>query len=180
MGVVQLRGLLADVLSGAPLNVRAHVKAAPIVHETAQALDVLTLLRGAEVPMALVYNEYGHFEGVVTPADMMEAIVGVFRADTDEEEPSAVQRDDGSWLLAGYLPADEMADHLGIVLPEKRAYQTLGGFLLAKMGRLPITGETVDAQGWRFEIVDLDDRRIDKVLASRIPTMHRSRSGSVL
>ncbi len=175
IGVVQLRGLLAAALSGAPLNVREHIKAAPIVHEHAQALDVLTVLRGAEVPMALVYDEYGHFEGVVTPADMMEAIVGVFRADTDEAEPPAVRRDDGSWLLAGYLPADEMAEHLRITLPEKRDYQTVGGFILAKLGRLPVTGETIDALGWRFEVVDLDDRRIDKVLASRPPAMHRRR-----
>jgi putative hemolysin len=176
LGVVQLRGLLAQALSGKALNVRAHIKTAPIVHENAQALDVLPVLRGAEVPMALVYDEYGHFEGVVTPADMMEAIVGVFRADTDDNEPPAVRRDDGSWLLAGYLPADEMADHLGMTLPEKRDYQTVGGFVLAKLGRLPVTGETIDALRWRFEVVDLDGRRIDKVLASRLPTMRRRRS----
>ena len=109
-------------------------------------------------------------------ADMMEAIVGVFRADTDDNEPPAVRRDDGSWLLAGYLPADEMADHLGMTLPEKRDYQTVGGFVLAKLGRLPVTGETIDALRWRFEVVDLDGRRIDKVLASRLPTMRRRRS----
>ena len=74
--------------------------------------------------MALVHDEYGHFEGIVTPADILEAITGVFRADADEDDPALVQRDDGSWLLAGYMPADEMADHLGIDLPESRDYET--------------------------------------------------------
>ena len=87
---------------------------------------MLTALKSSPVPMGLVHDEYGHFEGIVTPADVMEAIVGVFRADTDESEPPAVRRADGSWLLAGYLPADEMADHLIIALPEKRDYQTVG------------------------------------------------------
>ena len=120
-----------------------------------------------------MYDEYGHFEGVVTAADVMEAIVGVFRSDTDESEPPAVRRADGSWLLAGSLPADEMADHLIIVLPEKRDYQTVGGFVLAHLGRLPATGETFNANGWRFEVVDMDGRRIDKVLAARLPATRR-------
>jgi putative hemolysin len=103
----------------------------------------------------------------------MEAIVGVFRADTDEAEPPAVRRADGSWLLAGSLPADEMAEHLIIALPEKRDYQTVGGFILSHLGRLPATGETFDAHGWRFEVVDMDGRRIDKALATRLPATRR-------
>jgi putative hemolysin len=172
-GVVQTRELLAAILAGKPLDVRRFVRTAPVVHDNAEALDVLTALKSAPVPMALVHDEYGHFEGVVTPADVMEAIVGVFRADTDESEPPALKRGDGSWLLAGYLPADEMADHLVISLPEKRDYQTVGGFILSHLGRLPNTGETVDAHGWRFEVVDMDGRRIDKALATRLPATRR-------
>ena len=123
--------------------------------------------------MALVHDEYGHFEGIVTPADILEAITGVFRADADEEESQAVQREDRSWLLAGYMQADEMADLLNIDLPENRDYETVAGYLLSHLHRLPATGECVDAQGWRFEVVDLDGRRIDKVIASRLPAQHR-------
>ncbi|HHZ10013.1 MAG TPA: HlyC/CorC family transporter [Rhizobiales bacterium] len=167
VGVVQTRELLAAALSGGRIEPRRHVRAAPIVHDQADALDVLATLREADVPVALVHDEYGHFEGIVTPADILEAITGVFRSDLDEDEPVVVRRDDGSWLLAGFMPADEMADQLGIELPESRDYETLAGFLLSLFHHLPSTGESVEAQGWRFEVVDLDGRRIDKVLAAR-------------
>jgi putative hemolysin len=167
LGVVQTRELLSAILAGEPLDVRRHIRSAPIVYDTASALDILPILRDAEVPMALVHDEYGHFEGIITPADLMEVIVGVFRADISE--PEAVQRDDGSWLLAGSLAADEMAEHLGFTLPASRSYQTVAGFILAQLHHLPKTRESVVAYGWRFEVVDLDGRRIDKVLAMRLP-----------
>lgn len=170
VGVVQTRDVLAALLAGKAFDLRKHVRTAPIVHDQADALDVLSTLKESEVPMALVHDEYGHFEGIVTPADILEAITGVFRADVDEEEEQyAVQREDGSWLLAGYMQADEMRDHLGIDIPDNRDYETVAGYILSLMHHLPATGEHVDAQGWRFEVVDLDGRRIDKVLASRLP-----------
>jgi putative hemolysin len=174
VGVVQTRDLLAALLAGQPFEPRKHTRTAPIVHDQADALDVLTTLRESEVPVALVHDEYGHFEGIVTPADILEAITGVFRSDLDEEEePPFVRREDGSWLLAGYMQADEMAEHLGIDLPENRDYETVAGYILSHIHRLPATGECVDAQGYRFEVVDLDGRRIDKVIASRLPGVHR-------
>jgi putative hemolysin len=174
LGVVRARELLIALMSDQPLNVRAHLRQAPIIPDTMDALDVLETLRDAEVPMALIHDEYGHFEGIVTPADVLEAIAGVFRSDLDvEEEPYAVPRDDGSWLLSGAMPADEMADQLGFTLPEKRDYQTVAGFVLAELRRLPAAGEFMEAHGWRFEVVDLDGRRIDKLLASRIPASRR-------
>ena len=173
VGVIQTREVLAAALAGKPLDARPYVRVAPIVHDQSDALDVLTTLRESEVPMALVHDEYGHFEGIVTPADILEAITGVFRADVDENDPALVHRDDGSLLLAGYMPADEMADHLGINLPESRDYETVAGYLLSHFHHLPATGETIDAQGWRFEVVDLDGRRIDKVIASRLPGPRR-------
>ena len=169
VGVVQARDLLAASLAGGALDMRALVRRAPVVPDTIDALDVVRLLREAEVPVALVHDEYGHFEGLVTPADALKAIVGAFRADHEAREPPAVQRDDGSWLLAGSMPADEMAEHLGITLPAERDYETVAGLVIDGLGHLPGTGETVDALGWRFEIVDMDGRRIDKVLASRPP-----------
>lgn len=175
IGVVQTRDVLAALLGGRTLDPRKYVRNAPIVHDQADALDVLARLKESDVPMALVHDEYGHFEGVVTPADILEAITGVFRSDLDagDENESAVQRDDGSWLLAGYMPADEMGDVLGIVLPENRDYETVAGYVLSHLAHLPSTGETVDAQGWRFEVVDMDGRRIDKVIAARLPGAHR-------
>ena len=174
VGVVKTRDLLAALLSGQSYEPRKHMRSAPIVHDQADALDVLTTLKESEVPVALVHDEYGHFEGIVTPADILEAITGVFRSDLDEEdEPPAVRREDGSWLLAGYMQADEMAEHLGIDLPENRDYETVAGYVLSHMHHLPATGECVDAQGWRFEVVDLDGRRIDKVIASKLPGVHR-------
>ncbi|MBL8576703.1 MAG: HlyC/CorC family transporter [Mesorhizobium sp.] len=175
IGVVKTRDLLASLLAGEPFDPRRHMRTAPVVHDQADALDVLTTLRESEVPVALVHDEYGHFEGIVTPADILEAITGVFRSDLDEEdEPPAVRREDGSWLLAGYMPADEMADHLDIDLPENLDYETVAGFVLSHLHRLPATGECFNAQGWRFEVVDLDGRRIDKIIASRLPDVHRA------
>jgi putative hemolysin len=173
IGVVTTRELLAALLAGKPLDVKAYVRRASVIPDRTDALVALELLRDAEVPMALIHDEYGHFEGVVTPADILEAIAGAFRSDADTEEPAAVPRDDGSWLLAGWMPADEMADQLGIVLPQRRDYQTVAGFVLAHLRHLPAAGEYVTVSGWRFEVVDLDGRRIDKVLANRVPATRR-------
>jgi putative hemolysin len=173
VGVVQTRELLADALAGRPLDVRRHVRRAPIVPEQSDALDVLTTLRDAPVPMALIHDEYGHFKGLVTPADVLQAIAGAFRSDGADETPYATERDDGSWLLAGAMPIDEMADRLGLDLPPTRGFSTVAGFVLAQLQHLPRTGEHVTALGWRFEVVDLDGRRIDKVLATRVKPLQR-------
>lgn len=172
-GAILARDVLAAVLAGQALNLTSLVRAVPVVYEHSDALDVLAVLRSAEIPMALVHDEYGHFEGVVTPADILGAIAGEFRSGAATPEPDAVQREDGSWLLAGDLAADEMAETLGISLPEPRSYQTTAGFVLALAQRLPATGDAFKAYGWRFEVVDLDGRRIDKVLASRLAQTRR-------
>lgn len=174
IGVVRARELLVAMMTDQPVDVRSHVRRAPIVPDTADALDVLETLRDAEVPMGLIHDEYGNFEGIVTPADVLETIAGVFRSDTELDEPHAVAREDGSWLLSGSMPADEMAEQLGIVLPAKRDYQTVAGFVLAELRHLPSIGENIEAHGWRFEVADLDGRRIDKVLATRrVPSARR-------
>jgi putative hemolysin len=168
IGVVSSRDVLAALLLGKPLDLRKHLHTAPIVHDQADALDVLATLRESDTPVALVHDEYGHFEGIVTPADILEAITGVFRSDVEEGEEQAVQRDDGSWLLGGFMQADEMADLLDIDLPENRDYETLAGYVLSHLHHLPTTGERIEVEGWRFEVVDLDGRRIDKVLVSKV------------
>jgi putative hemolysin len=173
IGVVQTRELLATILAGRPFEVRSHIRKAPIVPETTDALDILSILRESPVPMALIHDEYGHFEGLVTPADVLEAIAGVFKSDMDDADPYAVERADGSLLISGAMPVDEMADTLGIKLPESRAYETAAGFVLAYLQHIPKIGERVEAKGWRFEVVDLDGRRIDKLLAERVKAVRR-------
>lgn len=173
IGVVQTRDLLAAILSGQPLTIRDHVRKAPVIPDKADALDVLSVLRDADVPMALIHDEYGDFEGIVTPSDILEAIAGVFKSHTEGREPDSVQRDDGSWLLSGAMPIDEMAHKIGFGIPERRSYATVAGFVLDHMKHLPQTGEHIDVAGWRFEVIDLDGRRIDKILASRLQNRRR-------
>lgn len=167
IGIVRARDLLAAELAGQPFDIPALVKEAPIIPETMHALDVLGTLREADVPIALIHDEYGKFEGLVTPTDVLEAIVGVFKS--HEDDPYAVQREDGSWLLSGAMSVDEMSDRLGIALTGKRGYTTVAGFVLSHLQHLPRVGEYIETEGWRFEVVDLDGRRIDKVLTSPIP-----------
>ena len=168
IGVVRVRDVVMGRLSVPRTPFAVHVKPAPVVPDTMSALTVLETLRKAEVPMVLVHDEFGHFEGVITPADILDAIAGAFRSDEDEgAEPEAHQRADGSWLFSGAMPADEMADLLRLELPDRRGYETVAGFLLDAFKRLPETGEAIDIGNWRFEVVDLDRRRIDKVLATR-------------
>ena len=175
LGVVQAKDLLDAYLRGERPDIRAQVRSAPNVPDTADALDVVDLIKGSPVHMALVHDEYGHFEGVVTNTDILGAIVGDFRTD-GPVEPDAVQRDDGSWLIAGSMPVDEMAERLPIAVPPDRSYHTAAGFMLSELGHLPLAGESLDSQGWRFEVVDLDGRRIDKILARRIAGGRRAAS----
>ncbi|MGN6376733.1 MAG: hemolysin family protein [Sphingomonas sp.] len=168
IGVVQARDIVAALFEGRPLDLRVLMRQAPVIPDQLDAMDALNALRRAEVPMALVHDEYGHFEGIVTPADLLIAIAGEFASDTDPgETPPIVERDDGSLLVSGHMPADALAERLDIELPEDRDYATVAGFALAVLRHLPEEGESFVEQGWRFEIVDLDGRRIDKLLVGR-------------
>ncbi|KQP55158.1 MULTISPECIES: hemolysin family protein [unclassified Methylobacterium] len=166
LGVVQVREIVKALVENVDFDLRAYIRTAPVLPDTLDALDALTALQAAEVPMALVHDEYGHFDGLVTPADILDAIAGAFHS--EDPEPEAVQRQDGSWLIAGWMPVDEMADQLGIKLESNRDYETAAGLVIARFQRLPETGEVCEIAGWRFEVVDLDGRRIDKILVSRI------------
>jgi putative hemolysin len=177
LGVVQAKDLLDAYLRGESPDVAAQVRPAPSVPDTADALDVLEAIKCSKIHLALVHDEYGQFEGVVTNADILRAIVGDFPSEEGPVQPDAVQRDDGSWLIAGSMPADEMAERLSIVVPQERSYHTAAGFVLHELGYLPAVGESFDSQGWRFEIVDLDGRRIDKILARRLAAGRRRAVG---
>jgi putative hemolysin len=169
VGVVQVRDLLEATLDGRPLDLRAAVKQAPVIPDLMDAMDALAVLRSADVPLALVHDEYGHFDGIVTPGSILAALAGVFHHDIDEgDEPDIVERDDGSMLLSGAASADVLADRLGIQLPADRDFSTVAGFALEHLKHLPVTGEKFSHDGWSFEIVDLDGRKIDKLIASRI------------
>ena len=131
-------------------------------------MDALGVLRSAEVPLALVHDEYGHFDGIVTPGSILAALAGTFRHDVEEgEEPDLVEREDGSWLVSGAASADVLADRLGLNMPNDRDYSTVAGFALSVLKHLPETGETFGHDGWKFEVVDMDGRKIDKLIASR-------------
>jgi len=173
LGVVQAKDLLNAYMTGEHPDIRAYIRAAPTIADTAAALDAVDIIQKSAVHIGLVHDEYGHFEGLVTNADILEAIVGTFRTDEGLVEPDAVQREDGSWFISGSMAADEMAGRLGISIPQKRAYHTAAGFALDRIGHLPDVGETFDDQGCRFEIIDLDGRRIDKILATRISSPRR-------
>ena len=169
LGVVQARDIARALFRGEAIDLAALMRKAPVVIDQIDAMDALIALREAEVPMALIHDEYGHFEGIVTPADLLAAIAGEFKSDTDpDDDPSVVERDDGSLLVAGTMAADALADRLGIELPEDRDYATVAGLALAAFRHLPREGESFVEQGWAFEVVDLDGRRIDKLLVSEI------------
>ncbi len=166
IGVVASVDLLSQSRSSA-FDLRNVMQPAPIIPETMDAPEVIARLRASPGQMLLVYDEYGHFEGVVTPMDVLEAITGEF-VGWDDDEPKIVEREDGSLLVAGWMPADEFADRLGAPLPEDHDYSTAAGLVLDLTGRLPQVGDHVNWQGWRIEVVDLDARRIDKLLVSRL------------
>jgi putative hemolysin len=168
VGVAKVKDIQAVLLRGRKVQLSRLMKKPAIVPDQLDAMDALRVLQTAGVAMALVHDEYGHLEGVVTPADLLSAIAGNFVSHQDEgDEPMWVEREDGSLLVSGALPADVMAERLGIDLPADRDYATAAGYVLSVMKRLPREGEHFDEQGWRFEVVDMDGRKIDKLLVCR-------------
>ena len=166
VGVVQLRDIIAAQIDGRPLNLRELVREAPIVPDQMDAMDALAVLRTAEVPMAFVHDEYGHFDGLLTPTDLLRALAGQFVSDqTADTDPPLIEREDGSWLVSGSVSADGLSDSLGVRLPDDRDYSTAAGFALSVLKHLPEVGESFRFGGWTFEIVDMDGRKIDKLLA---------------
>ena len=168
VGVLKTRDVLAAVLGGQAISLRGLVRKPAIVPDQLDAMDALRVLQQSGVGMALVHDEYGHLDGVVTPADLLSAIAGDFVSHQDEgDEPMVIEREDKSLLVAGALPADALAERLGIDLPDDRDYATAAGYVLSVLKRLPTEGERFDEQGWRFEVVDMDGRKIDKLLVCR-------------
>ena len=167
VGVIVRKDLLEQLFANEPVDVRALVRQVPVVLDRADSLHVLGAIRAAMVHVALVFDEYGHFEGLITAGDILEAITGSF-LEEDGEEPAFVKREDGSFLVSGWMPVDEFQDRIGVPVPKDPEYETVAGFVLAELNHLPNVGEIFEREPWRFEVLDMDGRRIDKVLVTRV------------
>ena len=168
IGVVKVREVLAAMVSGAPFALTDLVKRAEVVPDQLDAMDALRVLQQADVAMAMVHDEYGHLDGIVTPIDLLTAIVGQFESDKDQGEiPEVIERADGSLLVSGSLSAEDLGDRLGLDYGEEREFATAAGFALSVLKHLPDEGEVFTHQGWQFEIVDMDGRKIDKLLVAQ-------------
>lgn len=167
VGIITLADAFQKVSRREALDLRTMVQDVPVVSDQADALDVLEVLQKAENHMALVYDEYGHFEGLITTDDVLEAITGAVSS-ADADEPALISRADGSLLVSGWMPADEFCDRLGLPRSLAGEYDTMAGLVLHQLGRMPALGDHIDAEGYRFEVIDLDGLRIDKVLVSKL------------
>jgi putative hemolysin len=169
LGIINAKVLLAQTLRGENPDFRSDLQPAVFVPESLTGMELLEHFKSSGVQMAFVIDEYGEIQGIITLQDLIEAIAGEFKPD-DHEDAWAIPRQDGSWLLDGIIPVPELKDCLKLkMLPEedKGRYNTLSGMLMLLMGRIPSAGEIVDWDCWRFEVVDMDGKRIDKVIASR-------------
>ncbi|MEN6480003.1 MAG: hemolysin family protein, partial [Anaerolineales bacterium] len=171
IGEVSAKDLLLREWRGEPFDLLACVRPPLYVPEIMPATSVLEALRSSGATMAIVIDEYGSVMGVLTLTDILEEIVGDIPAPEDEGEPQAVQREDGSWLVDGLLPIDDFCEALEIdTLPgqEQGVYQTVAGFVVMSLGRVPSVADSFESQGWRFEVMDMDGPRVDKVLVQRV------------
>ena len=167
--MVKVKDVQRTLLAGKKAQIGRLMKKAEIVPDQLDAMDALRILQQSGVSMALVHDEYGHLEGVVTPADLLSAIVGHFASHQDDGDgPMVVTREDGSLLISGALPTDALTEQLGLTLPDNRDFATAAGYVLSIVKHLPREGEVFVEQGWRFEVVDMDGRRIDKLLVSAV------------
>jgi putative hemolysin len=165
LGVVKAAQVLGCLLDGQKVGLSGLMRRPVVVPDQLDAMDALRMLQQSGVGMEMVHDEYGHLDGVVTPADLLAAIVGSFASHQDEgDEPLLVERDDKSLLVAGAMPADALAERLGIEFSDDREFATAAGYVLSVLKKLPLEGESFVDQGWRFEVVDMDGRKIDKLL----------------
>ena len=175
-GIVQVKDLLAAAISGRPVDLRAAMRPPLYLPSTVTVLRGLEVFKTSREPMALIVDEYGDLEGLVTLTDILEALVGEL-PQTGETDQRVVRREDGTWLIDGMLPLDELKQVLSISrLPgEDTDFHTLGGYLMARLNRVPMVADRVTVAGYSFEVVDMDGRRVDRVLVS--PAGAKARRG---
>jgi putative hemolysin len=172
VGVVTAQSLLQQQMQGRALSLTERLQPPVFVPETLSGMELLDHFRASGAQLVFVVDEYGEVQGVITVRDVLEAITGEFTTPASEDS-WAVRREDGSWLFDGLIPVPELKDRLGLKeLPEedRGRYNTLAGMIMLLLGRLPRTADSVEWEGWRFEVVDLDGKRVDKVLAQAVAT----------
>ncbi len=172
LGFVRSTTVVEHLLDGRPLDLAGVAEPALFVPETMTLMKLLERFKRAHLPIALAVNEFGDVEGLVSLADVVASIVGDVPAEPGEE-PSIVKREDGSWLVDGSLDLDTVAraleDDALLTDDDRRHYHTLGGLAMMALGRVPRTGDVFQKAGFRFEVIDMDARRVDRVLVSRVP-----------
>jgi putative hemolysin len=171
LGIVQTKDLLTRCLAGSKMDLRENLRPPLFVPEGLPALRLLEMFKKSRTHMALVVDEYGGVEGLVTLNDILEDLVGEVASVDMPEERQIYQRPDGSWLIDGKLQVDDLKETLKIPkLPDEESgsYQTLGGLMMLQVGRVPVTGDSFETDGYRFEVVDMDGKRVDKVLVSKL------------
>jgi putative hemolysin len=172
VGIVHTKELLTRCLAGSKIDFKEKLRPPLFVPEGLQALRLLEMFKKSRTHLALVVDEYGGVEGLVTLNDVMEDIVGDVASVDMPEEQQVHQRPDGSWLVDGRVQIDDLKELLNVSNvgeDESTGYQTLGGLVMMHVGRVPVTGDVFDAVGYRFEVVDMDGKRVDKVLITKVP-----------
>jgi putative hemolysin len=169
VGIVEAKDLLARCLAGQPLDLRRATRPPLYVPNTVSVLRVLDMFKSSGEPMALIVDEYGDLEGLVTPSDILEALVGDIPGASDADQ-RVVRREDGTLLIDGMVGLDELKQVLGLshLTGEDADFHTLGGYLMARLNRVPMIADRVTTDGFQFEIVDMDGRRVDRVLVSPV------------
>jgi len=179
LGVVSAQSLLQQSMLGDGFALEKVLQPPVFVPETLSGMEVLEHFRASSAQIVFVVDEYGEVQGMITVRDVLEAITGEFTTPTDTDS-WAVRRSDGSWLVDGLIPIPELKDRLELKeLPEedRGRYNTLAGMVMLLLGRLPETADSVEWAGWRFEVVDLDGKRVDKVLVQRLPVHDEAAAG---
>ena len=164
VGIIEVRDLIASCFAGRAVDLRAAVREAIVFPGTTSALQILHDFQSRKAEIGIVVDEYGGFEGIVTLADLAMRVLGL-----DEDEDSLVRREDGSWLVDAMMNFADFAESIGLRCDDDAKHDTVAGFVLAKLGRLPRVADRIETNGFRFEIVDMDGRRLDKVLVTRLP-----------